>query len=111
MLKWLLGRRRPAAPRAGERQRTAPSRRSVTPTPAAATRPAPAMAPVDAALPEVVAEGNTQADWSAWEDSMIVWDSQMQDLVPSQRIYVRDAPQAPAEDVDPFASVAGKRAR
>jgi len=111
MLKWLLGRRRTAAPRAGERQRTAPSRRSAAPMPAAVTRPAPTVAPTVAALPEVVAEGNTQADWSAWEDSMIVWDSQMQDLVPSQRIYVRESRQAPAEDLDPFASVAGKRGR
>jgi hypothetical protein len=37
-----------------------------------------------------VSEGNTQADWSAWEDSMTVLDSQMGDLQPSQRVYERE---------------------
>jgi hypothetical protein len=65
-----------------------------------------------APLPEVVAEGNTQADWSMWEDSVMALDSQMQDVMPSDRVYVRDS--APSQlsqfdDVDAFASVRGKR--
>jgi hypothetical protein len=57
----------------------------------------------------VVREGNTQADWSVWEDSVMALDSQMQDMVPSNRVYVpRHRPQ-PARPVDAFASVRGKR--
>ena len=36
------------------------------------------------ALPEVVKEGNTPADWSMWEDSMTALDSRMQGLTPSR---------------------------
>jgi hypothetical protein len=60
-------------------------------------------------LPEVVSEGNTQADWSAWEDSMITLDSQMQGLLPSSRIYVREARPSQLDDPDPFAGVKGRR--
>ena len=62
-----------------------------------------------APLPEVVAEGNTQADWSMWEDSVMALDSQMQDLVPSNRVYVREATASQFEDIDAFASVRRKR--
>jgi hypothetical protein len=36
------------------------------------------------ALPEVVNEGNTPADWRMWEDSMTALDSRMQGLTPSR---------------------------
>ena len=63
-----------------------------------------------AALPEVLGEGNTQADWSAWEDSMTALDSQMQeDLVPSARVHVRDTRPSQLDDIDPFSSVRRKR--
>lgn len=63
-----------------------------------------------AALPEVVGEGNTQADWSVWEDSMTALDSQMQeDVMPSARVYVRDSRHGPLDDTDAFSSVRGKR--
>lgn len=69
-----------------------------------------------AALPEVLGEGNTQADWNAWEDSMAALDSQMQeDLVPSARVYVRDTRPSqlpepdPEPEIDPFSSVRRKR--
>ncbi|MEJ5989484.1 hypothetical protein WG902_05760 [Ramlibacter sp. PS3R-8] len=71
-----------------------------------------------AALPEVLGEGNTHADWSAWEDSMTALDSQMQDeLVPSARVYVRDTRPSqlgdaePDPEVDAFASVRRKQRR
>jgi hypothetical protein len=72
-------------------------------------RPDPAS---PAALPEVVAEGNTQADWSMWEDSVTTLDSQMQGLAPSARIYVRDEQEtrpSQLEEADPFAGVSRKR--
>ena len=62
-----------------------------------------------APLPEVVAEGNTQADWSMWEDSVMALDSQMQDLVPSNRVYVRENRPSQMDDIDAFKSVRGKR--
>jgi hypothetical protein len=84
--------RAPAAP--AVQRRTAPS----APEPAA---PAP--------LPEVVAEGNTQADWSAWEDSMTALDSQMQGLVPSARIYVRETRPSQMDEIDAFGGVKRNR--
>jgi hypothetical protein len=60
-------------------------------------------------LPEVVAEGNTQADWSQWEDSMTTLDSQMQGLLPSARIYVREGRPSQIDEPDAFAGVRGKR--
>ena len=36
------------------------------------------------ALPEVVNEGNSPADWRMWEDSMTALDSRMQGLTPSR---------------------------
>jgi hypothetical protein len=62
-----------------------------------------------AALPEVVAEGNTQADWSMWEDSMTAMDSQLQGLMPTNRVFVRDTRPSQLDDLDPFASVGRKR--
>lgn len=61
-------------------------------------------------LPEVVTEGNTQADWSAWEDSVMSLDSQMQDLLPSHRVLVRgDTMPVPLEEPDAFSKVGKNR--
>jgi hypothetical protein len=60
-------------------------------------------------LPEVVAEGNTQADWSVWEDSMTTLDSQLQGLAPSSRFQVRDTRPSQLDEIDPFAGVRLKR--
>ena len=38
------------------------------------------------ALPEVVNEGNSVADWRMWEDSMTAVDSMLQGLSPSTRM-------------------------
>ena len=90
------------------------SEASVTrpPAPGAdAPRPRPAASPARTAsllhdpLPEVVAEGNDVTDWSLWEDSVLALDSQMQGLLPSARIYVRDTRPSQLHDVDAFASV------
>jgi hypothetical protein len=63
-----------------------------------------------AALPEVLGEGNTQADWSAWEDSMTALDSQLQEeLVPAARVYVRETRPSQLDDMDAFSSVRRKR--
>ena len=37
------------------------------------------------ALPEVVNEGNSPADWRMWEDSMTAVDSMLQGLSPAPR--------------------------
>lgn len=104
MFKWLKRREHPPAA----------ERRSAAPVPGkpASASPLPAPSGEPAALPEVVAEGNTQADWSAWEDSMAALDSQVQGLVPSHRIYVRDTRPSRLDDLDtpdPFAGVRSKR--
>ncbi|HEY0823851.1 MAG TPA: hypothetical protein VGD76_08695 [Ramlibacter sp.] len=62
-----------------------------------------------APLPEVVAEGNSQADWSAWEDSMAALDSQFQGLDPSARIQVRDTRPSQLDEPDAFASLGRRR--
>jgi len=53
----------------------------------------------------VVAEGNTQADWNAWEDSMTALDSQLQGLLPTNRVYVRETRPSQLDELDPFAAV------
>src|SRR6059058_181750 len=103
MLKWLMGRSAPAA-RAPEKRRAAAPRRVVRPAMAL-----PAAGAADSVLPEVVAEGNTQADWSAWEDSMTALDSQLQGLLPTNRVYVRETRPSQLDDLDPFAGVHPKR--
>lgn len=104
MFKWL--KRQVGAPAASPTRapaRAAPARRQAAPPdPAAPFTPS-------LPLPEVVGEGNTQADWNAWEDSMTTLDSQLQDLMPSQRIHVRDTAPSQLDDLDPFSSVRGKR--
>lgn len=101
MFKWFKDRGpRPAAKKASSR-------------PAHPRAPAPQ--PVDpgplppAHLPEVVGEGNTQADWSAWEDSMTALDSQFPGLEPSSRVHVRDTRPSQLDEIDPFSSVRKKR--
>lgn len=79
------------------RARPAPSTRRALPP----TEPLP--------VPEVVAEGNEPTDWSLWEDSVNQVDSQMQGILPSQRIYEHDTRPSQLDDVDPFASVRKKR--
>jgi hypothetical protein len=101
MFKWLKGRgAKPAVKKASSR----PAR----PRPPAA----PPMDPghsIPSHLPEVVGEGNTQADWSAWEDSMTALDSQLPDLAPSSRVQVRDTRPSQLDDLDPFSGVRKKR--
>ena len=86
---------------------------SEAPTPEARRRPPATPAPPDfeptAPLPEVVAEGNTHADWSAWEDSMTTLDSQFASLDPAARVQVRESRFGTIEDDDPFAAVERKR--
>jgi hypothetical protein len=113
MFTWLKRRVAPARP-PGRKGASAPAR---TPTRSAAARVDNSLrhAPrfLDTApLPEVVAEGNTQADWSAWEDSCMALDSQMQDIVPQNRVFVRDAPASQLsqfDEIDAFAGVRRKR--
>jgi hypothetical protein len=60
-------------------------------------------------LPQVVAEGNTHADWSAWEDSMTTLDSQFASVDPAARVQVRESRFGTLEEDDPFAGVERKR--
>lgn len=103
MFDWLKRRvsAAPSRPEAKPARKTAP----------AANMPVPAAPPFAASmpLPEVVGEGNTQADWSQWEDSVLALDSQMQDLMPSSRVYARDTQPSQLDDIDPFSSVRSKR--
>jgi hypothetical protein len=104
MFNWFKRRateRAPAKPARGTAAPPAPlnASRSGAPPPFAPSMP----------LPEVVAEGNTQADWSQWEDSMTALDSQMQSLLPSSRIHVRDTRPSQLDELDPFSGVRGKR--
>jgi hypothetical protein len=67
-----------------------------------------------APLPEVVAEGNSHADWSEWESSMMGLDSQMGDLPPTSTVYEKDASSrytkpAPLMDEDAFDRVTKNR--
>jgi len=90
MFAWFRRREAPPAPKKKMR-------------PSAPRSTAVELAPADSGpLPEVVAEGNTQADWSAWEDSMTALDSQMQDLAPSERVRVRDTRPSQPDELDPF---------
>ena len=97
MFKWFM--RRVGAP-ARTQQRT-PARERAQPVQAA-----PASGFGDStALPEVVNEGNTQADWSMWEDSMTALDSRLQGLTPSARIYVRSQWPSQFDEPDAFGRV------
>lgn len=98
MVNWFKrgGGPRAQAPRAG-------AVRPARPAPSVEIEAAPAP------LPEVVAEGNSQADWSAWEDSMAALDSQFQGLDPSARIQVRDTRPSQLDEPDAFASLGRRR--
>jgi hypothetical protein len=63
------------------------------------------------ALPEVVNEGNTPADWRIWEDSMTAVDSMLQGISPSARVYVRTAWPSQFDEVDPFGRALGKNSK
>src|SRR4051794_30839077 len=78
MFGWFKRRPEPTAPRRKSRSSRQPS------LPLGDTTPAP--------LPEVVAEGNSQSDWSEWESSMMGLDSQMGELTPGSSVYERDSP-------------------
>lgn len=111
MFTWLKRRTAAPAPQPMRKSVATPVRtptRSAPPRPDSSLRHMPRFADT-APLPEVVAEGNTQADWSMWEDSVMAMDSQMQEILPSDRVYVRDARPSQMDDVDAFASVRGKR--
>ena len=97
MFKWFM--RRMGAP-ARTPQRT-PARQRAQPG-----DPNPASGFGDStALPEVVNEGNTQADWRMWEDSMTALDSRLQGLAPSARIYVRSKWPSQFDEIDTFGRV------
>jgi hypothetical protein len=102
MWNWFKLRRDPAPAQELARHRAAKrARRSRSEQP---TQPTP-MQTVE------VSEGNTHADWSAWEDSMTKLDSQMGGLSASQRIYERESdsrftrPSPLVEDTDAFGKV------
>lgn len=105
MFDWLKRRASaPAVKKAASTPATAPARKP------AATPPRPQDPPSrPAPLPEVVAEGNTEADWSAWEDSRAALDSQLQSILPAQEIYVRDTRPTQLEEPDAFSGVRRKR--
>jgi hypothetical protein len=93
-------------------------RKEAPPPPKRRPRPAPstqrsaepdATLAAAAPLPEVVGEGNSQSDWSAWEDSMTALDSQLHDIAPGDRVYVRDTRPSKLDDLDPFSGVVRKR--
>jgi hypothetical protein len=102
MFNWL--KRRARAP-----SRPGKASGATSPVPTAARVAAGPAFALSAPLPEVLAEGNTQADWSQWEDSMTALDSQMQGLLPSSRVYVRETRPSQLDDLDAFSSVRGKR--
>lgn len=106
MLDWFRRRKDPPASAARKSSATA-SRPARLERPASSrtARPVAEAAP----LPEVVAEGNTQADWSVWEDSMTAWDSQLQGLAPSSRVQVREGRPSQMDEPDPYARVGRKR--
>ena len=116
MFSWLKRLTAPAKPQPAKRPSAAAAGKKAAPGGARSASPPRFLPSGPAALPEVLGEGNTQADWSAWEDSMTALDSQMhEELVPSARVYVRDTrpatwrDMAPEPEVDAFSSVRTKR--
>ena len=111
MFTWLKRRLATPAPTPVRRSAATPVRKPAATAPGRVdthARHGPRFAE-PAPLPEVVAEGNTQADWSVWEDSVMALDSQMQELPPSNSVYVRDTRPSQLDDIDAFASVRRKR--
>jgi len=101
LFKWLKRRSEPAP--ASKPRRPAPGSSSRS----SGSRPAPpSFEPTEpAGLPEVVGEGNTHADWSAWEDSVAALDSQLPGASAHDRIRVRDTTPSQLEEQDPFEAV------
>jgi hypothetical protein len=102
MFNWFRRRGEPR-PQTREKARSA--------APAATPAGLPADFADTAPLPRVVAEGNSEADWSMWEDSMITLDSQLQGLSPVDRAHMRDPRPSQLDDIDAFASVRRRRDR
>ena len=100
MFEWFkrrTGAPSPAQPRTPARER------------AQAGQAAPASGFGDStALPEVVNEGNTHADWRMWEDSMTAVDSMLPGTSPSARVHVRGPRPSQFDEVDPFGRVNSK---
>lgn len=107
MFKWLKGREVP--PPAERHSAARPPAKAAAPMPVAPAAPETSAGP--APLPEVVGEGSTEADWSAWEDSMTALDSQMQGLLPSDRVYVRETRPSQLDELDPFSAERTKAKR
>jgi hypothetical protein len=110
MFTWLKRRTAATAPKPVRKSVATPVRTTSRSAPgrSESSRHAPRFMDT-APLPEVVAEGNTQADWSMWEDSVMALDSQMQDIVPSNRVYVRENRPSQLDEIDAFAGVRRKR--
>jgi hypothetical protein len=70
-------------PRKQQRKSSSSSSRKPARGPEFESRPTP--------LPGVVAEGNSDADWSEWESSMMQLDSQMGELDPHSQVYERES--------------------
>lgn len=105
LFKWLKRRSEPAP--ASKPRRPAPGSSS---RPPASRSSAPNFEPTEpAGLPEVVGEGNTHADWSAWEDSVAALDSQLPGASAHDRIRVRDTTPSQLEEQDPFEAVRQKQ--
>lgn len=102
MFNWFRRRGEPP-PQRRERARSA--------APAATPGGLPADFADTAPLPRVVAEGNSEADWSMWEDSMITLDSQLQGLSSADRAQMLDPRPSQLGDIDAFASVRRHRGR
>lgn len=114
MFSWLKRLIAPAKPQPAARRPAAPADKKAAPGGSRSAAPPGFLPSAPAALPEVLGEGNTQADWSAWEDSMTALDSQMlEDIPPSARVYVRETRPSqlgePDPDTDAFSSVRRKR--
>jgi hypothetical protein len=85
-------------------------KRLVAPPAKPATRPArrkpsspSARPPGNLPLPvSQVVEGNSEADWDLWQDSVDAFDSKMQPLARSARAIAEDSQ---AADIDPFSRV------
>jgi hypothetical protein len=83
MFSWFKRLVEPPAPPPRRKPRSSSSSRKPARTPDHfESRPAP--------IPGVVAEGNSESDWSEWESSMMELDSQMGELAPSSQVYERE---------------------
>ena len=110
MFGWLKRLTAPGKPQPAAKRSATAGGKKAAPLPSRGAAPPPFLPSGPAALPEVLGEGNTQADWNAWEDSMTALDSQMQEeLVPSSRVYVRETRPSQLDELDAFSSVRRKR--